>query len=110
VTRAYVLAAVMVALLGALSYVSYRAGANSVLAGQARDEAVMRLVEERAQTGAAKAIAAIKPINRHIHNEVQRETRIVPDYSACQHSAVGLRGVNAALTNQPLAAGGSELP
>lgn len=78
----------------------FKSGGNAVLADQARWAARMEEVEERAIAAASKAIAQIKVQNKTIYNEVERETRIVPDYTACRHSDVGLRNVNAALLGE----------
>lgn len=109
--KSHILAALAAILVTtAVAFTGYRAGVNATLADQARYEARLQAVEERAQAGAAKAIASLKVQNKTIYNEVQRETRIVPDYSACRHSDVGLHAVNAALEGKPLGAGSGELP
>jgi hypothetical protein len=62
----------------------------------------------------AKAIAAIKVVNKTITNEVQHETRTETVYRDvnCQHTDNGLRIVNQALSppGLPNPAGGIKLP
>ena len=79
-------------------------------ASHARLEAKLDAVRETAQRAAAEEIAKIKIVNQTNRQVLERETRIVPDYSACHHSPDGLRAVNAALENRAVGAGDRELP
>lgn len=88
------------------------AGLNAALAGIARDDHVASVATAAAATAAASAIANIKVQNATIRQTVERETRLVPEYRECVHSAVGLRNVNAALTGEAgaVAADPGQLP
>lgn len=85
-------------------------GATREIATQAKtDRAVAADREAQAQV-IAKAVANIRVVTQTTKQVLEREIRIVPDYSACHHSADGLRAVNSALTNQPVPAGDSSVP
>lgn len=108
----WVIVGVLVALIASAGTGYWRGGVaerNAIEAQQARDDKVRKEVEEAAQLGAAQAISKIEVKNVTVRQNIERETRIVPDYSQCHHSADGLQNVNAALTNsQPT--GGGQLP
>lgn len=74
-------------------------GSDHQIAKQAKTEALIAAVEKRAQIGAATAIAENKPVHQFNKQVIERETRIVPDYSRCVHSDAGLRALNSALEN-----------
>ena len=76
------------------------AGRDAMAARVARDDHVAAVATEAAASAAASAIANIKVQNATIRQTVERETRLVPEYRDCVHSAVGLRNVNAALTGE----------
>lgn len=92
-------------------YLGYGAGQDQVNAFNAKAADVVQATRESAQQAAAEAIAANRPKNTTIVNEVRREIQTNTVYAECKHSAAGLRGVNAALTGQrPEPAGGGQLP
>lgn len=107
-----ILAGVVAVLLaiGGAGYQGYRMGKDSVIARQARDDAVRMETLQLAQQGAAEAIAEIQVRNVTVRQTLDREIIHVPDYSRCHHSDGGLRSVNAALANQNQPAGDIELP
>ncbi len=76
----------------------------------AKTEVLIRAVQEQAQLGAAAAIAANKPVNTYTKQVLDREVRIVPDYSRCVHSPDGMRAINGALENKPVAVSGGVVP
>ncbi len=95
----YVLAGAMVALfLAGLG--GFKLGKDHILAQQVETVQLIAAVEERAQVGAAAAIAKNKPVNRYNTQVVEHEVRTVVDYSKCMHSDDGLRAVNGALENK----------
>lgn len=101
------IAALVVAAIGGAALAGYRHGKLVAGADAARTAALIAEASEAAQQAAAKAIAQIKIVNRTNYNEIQRETRVVPDYTACRNSDVGLRILNAALEGRPAVAAGS---
>lgn len=76
----------------------------------AQTQLLVEQVRKQAELGAADAIAANKPVNVYTKQVLDREVRIVPDYSRCVNSPDGLRAINAALENKPVGAGGSAVP
>jgi hypothetical protein len=99
------------AAIGGAGYVGYGVGVDSEVAKRSRDDVIVQKVLDAANKGAAEAIAANKPINNTIVQEVQREvaTRVV--YRDCRHAPSGLRSINEALTGtRAERAGNSELP
>lgn len=98
---------VLVLLSGALGV---KLGKGYAEGKQARTELLIKAVAEQAQLGAAEAIAANKPTNVYTKQVLDREVRIVPDYSRCVNSPDGLRAINAAIENQPVAASGVDVP
>lgn len=107
--RPYIILAVLVSVLlsGALGA---KLGKDYAEGQHARTELLVKAVAEQAQLGAAAAIAANRPINVHTKQVLDREVRIVPDYSRCVHSPDGLRAINAALENRAVASGDSLVP
>jgi hypothetical protein len=73
----------------------------------AKQEVLIAKVAEQAQIGAAEAISRNRPIHQHNQQVLEREIRIVPDYSRCVHSADGLQSVNSALENKRAESAGS---
>lgn len=107
-----ILAAVLVygcSVAGAFVYGDGTGEARAV-AKQAAVSAAIQQTREAAQQGAAAAIAALKPRNVTIRQEVQREIQTNTVYRDCRVPAGGVRGANEALTGQPQRAGGGELP
>lgn len=65
---------------------------------------------EAAQDGAAKAIAANKPINQTIVQKVQHEIETNTVYRDCRNTPDGLFRINEALTGRAQPAGDGKLP
>jgi len=106
-----VIAAGWLASVGSASYFSYNSGADSVVAFNAKADAIVRETREAAQQGAAKAIAGNRPKNTTIVQEVRREVENNPVYRDCVNTAGGLSRINAALTGQSAdTVGGFKLP
>lgn len=87
-----------------------RIGAQGEIAKQAGIDAAVRDTREAAQQGAAAAIAALKPRNVTIRQELEREIQTNTVYRDCIVPAGGVRLVNEALTGRPEPTGGFELP
>lgn len=104
----FILAVVLA--IGGAGFTGFRLGSDHEIARQAKIEAVIQIVADKAQQAAAHEISKIKIINQTNRQILERETRVVPDYSACRHSPDGLRATNQALTNQPEAAGDRVVP
>lgn len=80
-------------------------------AAEARDIALVRDVREKAEQGAADAIAKNRPIYRTIKQEAVREHTTETIYADCRLPASGVRRINAATTaGRPVSAGDSQLP
>ncbi|MDP3625004.1 MAG: hypothetical protein Q8S12_00290 [Hydrogenophaga sp.] len=94
---------------GAFFY-GQRIGAQGEIAKQAGIDAAVRDTREAAQQGAAAAIAALKPRNVTIRQELEREIQTNTVYRDCIVPAGGVRLANEALTGRPEPAGGVELP
>lgn len=100
-----------VASIASAGWVAYGAGQDNITAFNAKAEQIVRDTREAAQTGAAQAIAANRPRNTTIVNEVQREVQTNTVYRDCRHTPDGVRGINEALTGKrPEPAGGGKLP
>lgn len=90
---------------------AYQAGQDNVTAFNAKAEKIVLATREAGQQGAAAAIAANRPRNNTIINEVQREIQTNTVYADCRHTPAGLRGLNEALTGKRAErSGGGELP
>lgn len=87
-----------IALVAGTFWFGYRTGTEHELAKQV---AVIS-AEDRMQAVVAEALAKQRPIHQQLKQVIERETRIVPDYSRCINSDVGLRAINSALENQPV--------
>ena len=85
-------------------------GQSREIAKQKSIDDVVRQVTEAAQTGAATAIAANKPVNQTIVQKATREVQTNTVYRDCLNTAGQLRNINQALTGQPQPAGDSQLP
>lgn len=57
-------------------------------------------LEEAVKLAVSDGVSKIKVTNQTNRQVIERETRIVPDYSQCRHSDGGLRSVNDALANR----------
>ncbi|MES2950299.1 MAG: hypothetical protein V4858_17285 [Pseudomonadota bacterium] len=106
----YILIGSAIACAGAFWY-GTNVGEAQCQAKQKTVEAIAREVKESAQQGAAAAIAANRPRNTTIVNEVQREVQTNTVYSDCRNTPDGVRSINEALTGKrPDPAGGGKLP
>jgi hypothetical protein len=100
-----------VASIGGAGYAAYSAGQDNVTAFNAKSVEIVAATREAGQQGAAIAIAANRPKNTTIVNEVQREVKTNTVYADCRNTPAGLRGINEALTGkQSQPAGGLKLP
>lgn len=97
-------------LLGVAAGSSFHLGKEYAEGKAAKTEILVRQVQEQAQLGAAQAIAALQPRNVYTKQVLDREVRIVPDYSRCVHSPDGLRAINGALENKSVASSDSVVP
>lgn len=85
-------------------------GAALESASVMRENEVVDKAIAAGRTGAAEEIAKLEIKNVTIQQRIERETREVPVYRDCRHSAPGLRSLNDALENRPLAPGAGQLP
>ena len=85
-------------------------GQDKEYAKRAREDAIIQKVSDAAQTAAATAIAANKPINQTIVQKATREVQTNTVYSTCINTAGQLRNINQALTGSDQPAGDSQLP
>jgi hypothetical protein len=85
-------------------------GAALEAASRKSEEDVVAKAIDAAQSGAAKEIAKLEIKHVTLQQRVERETREVPVYRDCKHSAVGLQQLNAALENGTVSADGGQLP
>jgi len=86
-------------------------GRDSEIAGQAKIKQAIEDTREKAQQGAAEAIAANKPINQTIVQKVQREVQTNTVYADCRVPASGVQLANQALTGRTTEpAGGVVVP
>lgn len=95
----WVILAVVLAMVGATAG-GYKLGSDHQIASQAKTEDLIAKVKEQAQQGAAEAISKNKPVNQYNKQVLEREVRIVPDYSKCVNSVDGLSIINSALQNK----------
>lgn len=77
---------------------------------EALDEVKMQAVEDRAQKGAATAIAKNKPINRYYGQEQRNEVQSDPVYTDCVLPDAGVQNLNAVVEGRPIPPGDRELP
>lgn len=96
-------------LAGAYAY-GVKAGTASAEANQVRTELAIAKAGEAFALVAATAVSKVRVVNHTSKQVLEREIHIVPDYSACRHSDDGLRAINGALANEPVAPGDSSLP
>ena len=85
-------------------------GQDKEYAKRAREDAIIQKVSDAAQTAAAKAIAANKPINQTIVQKATREVQTNTVYRTCINTADQLRNINQALTGTAPTVGDSQLP
>jgi len=95
----YIIIVALLAVLGAGAS-GFKLGRDSVIAGQAREDAQIEKAIQAANTATAEAISKIKVTNKTIQNELQKEVRYETVYSSssCANTPNGLRLVNQALT------------
>lgn len=84
-------------------------GADLVRAEQSRAEKLVNKAREEAHIGAAEAIAKLEIKHVTLTQHLQKETRIEPVYLECRHTPAGLRILNSALVNRPVASGDRQL-
>jgi hypothetical protein len=109
VSNPWVILGVLLLILGA-GATGLHFGKEYAEGKHAQTQLLIEAVREQAQIGAAQAIAANKPVHVHTKQVLDREVRIVPDYSRCVNSPDGLRAINAALENKPVTPSDSSLP
>lgn len=85
-------------------------GAGLESAARLREEAFVNKAIDAAQAGAAKEIAKLEIKHVTLQQRIERETREVPIYRDCRHSADGLQQLNATLENRAVPADGGQLP
>jgi hypothetical protein len=108
------------ALAGALIWAGSLAGAffygievgdDRATAAVAREDRIAAVATAAAVSGAASAIAANKPRNVTIRQEIEREIQTNVVYRDCKHSPEQLQRINSALTgDDPLPAGSGIVP
>lgn len=101
--------AMIAALVACYAWGRYDGGALAD-ASVLREDAIVVKAIAAARTGTAEEIAKLEIKNVTIQQRIERETREVPVYRDCRHSAPGLRSLNDALENRPLAPGAGQLP
>lgn len=107
----YLICAAWVASVLGAGYFAYGAGEDSVTAFNDKAEKIVAATLETAQQGAAAAIAANKPKNTTIIQEVRHEIETQVQYRDCRNSSSGMRSINEAITGKrPEPAGGQQLP
>ena len=102
-------AALVLALVGAYGWGRHDGGALA-LSDALRDAQVAAVAVDAAQRGAALEISKLEIKNITVQRRIERETREVPVYRDCKHSADGLRLLDAALGSRALPADSGELP
>lgn len=102
--------AALVAALGGSFLYGRSVGADSVIAEQERTRMVIADVFDKAQRGAATAIADMEIKNVTITQPIRTEVRTRTVYAECKHTDAGLRALNTAVTGRPEPVGASELP
>ncbi len=107
-----ILSAIVAALLSGAGGFWYgtTVGRDGEIARREAEQTVTRTVRAEAMQGAADAIAANKPRNVTIKQEVQREIETQVVYRDCRHSPDQLRRINAAITGETMPAGDGQLP
>jgi hypothetical protein len=105
----WLIIAALLAVVGAFLYGEHTGAAGEIAKQKTLDD-VIRDVREAAQTGAANAIAANKPVNQTIVQKATREIETNTVYHDCVNTAGQLRNINQALTGIAQPAGDSKLP
>lgn len=109
----YVLLAIVVAWvgsLGAVGYKAYQAGAEHEVATQAKIEKATVEARDLALDRAAEKVAQIDVRNTTIRAKTEVITREKLVYTNCRHDPDGLRNINAALAGTDEPVGQGELP
>lgn len=88
-----------IGVLGGTAFKSYEMGRDSVIADNAKTEALITKVRDDAKLGAADAIAKIEIKQVTIQGRLQKEIQTNTVYRDCVHSPDGMRSINDALTN-----------
>lgn len=113
VLNPYVILAIVLAWVGSLGFVGYRAyqaGSEHEVAVQAKIEKATAEARDLALDRAAEKVAQIDVHNTTIRAKTEVITREVPVYTNCRHDPDGLRNVNAALAGPDEPADKSKLP
>ena len=105
----YLIIAALLTVAGAFFYGEHTGAAGEIAKQKTLDD-VIRDVKEAAQTGAATAIAANKPVNQTIVQKATHEVQTNTVYADCRNTAAQLRNINQALTGAAQPAGDSQLP
>ena len=97
----------LLACVGSFFY-GQEVGKDATLAKQKTIEDVAQQVYDRAQQGAAAAIAKMEIQNVTITQPIRTEVRTRTVYAECKHTPDGLRALNSAVTGraEPLGEGG----
>ena len=102
--------ATLVAALGGSFLYGRTVGMDSVIAEQQRTRDAVAEVFDKAQDGAAKAIAEMEIKNVTITQPIRTEVRTRTVYAECKHTPDGLRALNAAITGRTEPLDPGELP
>lgn len=102
--------AALVAALGGSFLYGRTVGMDSVIAEQERTRQAIAEVFDKAQQGAAAAIADMEIKNVTITQPIRTEVRTRTVYAECKHTPDGLRALNAAITGRAEPIDPGELP
>lgn len=102
--------AALVTALGGSFFYGWSVGADGVIAEQERTRKAITEVFDKAQQGAAAAIAEMEIKNVTITQPIRTEVRTRTVYAECKHTDSGLRSLNTAITGRPEPTGPGELP
>tara|TARA_R110000868_G_scaffold215878_1_gene466022 strand:- start:991 stop:1335 length:345 start_codon:yes stop_codon:yes gene_type:complete len=105
----YLIIAMLVGVLAAGAG-GFKLGADHEVAAQAREQNHIAEAVDAANSTAAEAIAAIKPIYTTIQGKTIYETSNNTVYRDCAHSPTGLQLVNQALNGGAVAPDSGKLP
>lgn len=105
----YKWAAFLLALAGCYAWGRHDGSALEA-ASQIRETVIAERAIAAAQEGAAKEIAKLEIKHVTLQQRIERETREVPVYRDCRHSADGLQQLNAVLENGTIPPGRGQLP
>lgn len=104
------LAVAWAASVGGSFFYGQDVGRDSEIAGHAKISKAIEETREKAQQGAADAIAEIKIVNTTIHQKAETVVRTEPVYITCRHVGGMLDTINSALSGQPQPASDGKLP